>query len=108
MKPKNFFRIASALLFILLNPGVHAQLRIDFNDRSNDFPADTHEDFDAFVITANGGNGALLTNTTILRFGTITVSAWGNGGNGLDDRKRSSPANSGAFTEEQLLKDFIF
>jgi hypothetical protein len=107
MKLTKLFCLA-ALATFLFAASAYAQLRIDFNDRSNDIPADTHEDFDAFVITANGGVGALQTNTTTLRFGTMMVSVFGNGGNGLDDRKRTTPANSGAFTEEQLLRDVIF
>jgi hypothetical protein len=107
-KFKKFFCAAVGMAWLFFQQIGYAQLRIDFNDRSNDFARETHEEFEAFIVSAIGGNGALQTSTTALRFGTITISAFRNGGNGLDDRARSLPTNTATFTEEQLLKDFIF
>ncbi len=103
-----------ALIFFLFVSAsfsmAQSSLRIDFNDRSNpnDFPVHTQEDFDAFVLGAIGGSGALQTATNTLQFGTITVSVWNDLGNGLDDRRRTVVTNSATFTNAQVLEDFIF
>jgi hypothetical protein len=83
-------------------------LAIDFNDRSNDLPGNTHEDFDSFILGAVGGSTAVQFNTNSLSYGTVTISVSDIAGLGCDDRKRSTPVNSGAFTDAQLLQDCIF
>lgn len=85
-----------------------AQLRIDFNDRSNDLPLYTLEDFDSFVINSTGGSTAIQYNTRTLNYGTITVSVWDTFGTGCDDRKRTVPVNQKSFTQALLLQDVIF
>jgi hypothetical protein len=85
-----------------------SSLAIDFNDRSNDLPGNTHEDFDSFILSSVGGSTAVQFNTNSLLFGNVTVSISDLVGLGCDDRKRSAPANNGAFTEAQLLQDVVF
>ncbi|MDB6026270.1 MAG: cellulase family glycosylhydrolase [Verrucomicrobiales bacterium] len=96
---------SAALLFILCVNAIGRPLRIDFNDRSNDVPVHTQEDFDAFVI---GGSGSQQTATNTLRYGTITLSIWSDLGIGLDDRRRTVLTNSVNFTNTQILEDFVF
>lgn len=100
------------LLFLFacwgINSATAGKLRIDFNDRGGDLPVHTQEDFDAFVIGAIGGNGALQTTPTTLRFGTITVTVSNDGGNGLDDRRRMDLTNTVTFTNATVFQDFIF
>jgi hypothetical protein len=83
-------------------------LSIDFNDRSNDLPGNTLEDFDPFIIGSVGGSTAIQFGTNSLSYGSITVSISDLLGLGCDDRKRSTPMTNGAFTEAQLLQDFVF
>src|SRR5436190_15695787 len=85
-----------------------SSLAIDFNDRSNDLPGNTHEDFDSFVIGSTSGSTAVQFNTNSLLYGSVTISISDLLGLGRDDRKRSTPTNNGAFTEAQLLQDFVF
>src|SRR2546429_3528681 len=88
-------------------PG-QSSFSIDFNDRSNDLPGSTLADFDSFIIGAVGGSTAVQFNTNSLSYGSITISISDLAGFGCDDRKRSTPANGGAFTEAQLLQDVVF
>jgi len=81
-------------------------LAIDFNDRSNDLPANTDEDFDSFIIGNAGGNTAVQFSTNSLQYATLTVSVSDILGVGGDDRKRGTPVNTGSFTEAQLLHLF--
>src|SRR5437667_673370 len=109
-------RVRLALILVLvcgtafLPRALRAQssLAIDFNDRSNDLPGNTHEDFDSFVIASTGGSTAVQFNTNSLLYGSVTVSISDLLGLGCDDRKRSTPVNNGALTEAQLLQDFVF
>src|SRR5690606_5260804 len=77
----------------------------DFNDRSE--PTYTQTGFQPFVL--NGGPEVQTDPTTRL-FGDIDVTVSdASGGEGFQDRHRSGgPGNLGAFTESQLLSDFIF
>src|SRR2546429_9032151 len=88
-------------------PG-QSSFSIDYNDRSNDLPGSTLADFDSFIIGSAGGSTAVQFNTNILSYGSVTISVSDLMGLGCDDRKRSSPINTGAFTEAQLLQDFVF
>ena len=110
------FRIKLPLLAVVgcgvicLGECLQAQsgLGIDFNDRSNDLPAHTHEAFDAYILGAVGGNTAVQSNTNNLVYDRVTISVSDLLGLGCDDRKRTTPVNSGALTEAQLLQDFVF
>jgi polysaccharide biosynthesis protein PslG len=102
--------VLSLLAAVFFTEALRAQsaLGIDFNDRSNDLPANTHEAFDAFIIGAAGGSTAVQFTTNTLVYGTVSISISDLLGLGCDDRKRSTPINSGPFTEGQLLQDFVF
>jgi hypothetical protein len=88
-------------------------LAIDFNDRSSDPAANTYPGFDSFLIESNISATAIQTNSTTRFFpGGIGVTVSGAGGNpGYDDRLRSAaqqPPDNGDFTQNLLLRDFIF
>jgi hypothetical protein len=80
-------------------------LSIDFNDRDNDLPDHTQPGFHSFIIDGPAG---IETFPVIHFFGDIKVTFSGSTFAGFDDRKRATPVNAGAFTEEKLLQDFIF
>ncbi|HSU56470.1 MAG TPA: beta-galactosidase [Candidatus Dormibacteraeota bacterium] len=83
-------------------------LAIDFNDRSNDFPGNTQEAFDSFILNNIGGNSAVQFGTNSLAYGNVLISISDLAGLGCDDRKRSTPVTNGAFTDAQVLQDVIF
>lgn len=83
-------------------------LALDFNARTS--TGLTGGGFSSFVINSNGGNTAVQTLPTTRNFGGvfgITVTVSNTPGFGYGDRVRNNPANSGAFTESLLLRDFI-
>lgn len=82
-------------------------LSLDFADRTSAVTLESG--FSPFVIASNGSATAIQTSPTVRTFGGITVTVSGGGGNpGYDDRLRTTPTNSGEFTQELLLRDFIF
>src|ERR1043166_1190821 len=85
-----------------------SSLALDFNDRSNDLPLNTHADFDSFILDSVGGSTAIQLGTKSLSYGGVTISISDLLGIGCDDRKRAALTNNGAFTEAQLLQDFVF
>jgi len=83
-------------------------LSVDFNDRTNNIAPLTEPGFDPFFIIATDGSEA-QTNASTRTFGPYTVTLTGNGTlPGYNDRERSNPTNSGAFTQSMLLRDFVF
>lgn len=83
-------------------------LSLDVNDRGQDAGATTQAGFQSLVINSNASMNA-LTQATTRAFGGITLTVSNTAPLiGYDDRLRSAPVNSGAFTESLLLRDFIF
>lgn len=82
-----------------------AVLRVDFNERGN---LVTHPGFSSFELTSAGGATALQTGPTTRTYGAMAVTVTPVGVAGVDDRLRATPTNAGAFTESELLRDFIF
>ncbi|MGI8604618.1 MAG: lamin tail domain-containing protein [Verrucomicrobiales bacterium] len=83
-------------------------LSIDITDRDSNTPALLEPGFQAFVIGNVGGNAAIQTGPITRTFGAYSVTLANSGTDGYDDRLRTTPANSGAFTESLLLRDFVF
>jgi hypothetical protein len=77
-----------------------ALLSVDINDRGATGATNTQAGFSEFVIA--GGSGGTTS------YGSYTVTVSHAAGGGIDDRRRGQPTNSGAFTEQELLRDFIF
>ncbi|MBN1910630.1 MAG: PEP-CTERM sorting domain-containing protein [Pirellulales bacterium] len=77
-----------------------AELSIDFNDRTD--PDITQSGFDVFLIDAEDGTPVTRT------FGAHDVTLYDVGGSFYFDRDRTGPPNGGAFTESDLLIDFVF
>jgi hypothetical protein len=90
-----------ATLTVTLRPPPPAELRIDFNNTGQDTPAETEAGFSTFSLAAPGfGPFAKLYGGAEVTLSGVGVS--------LAGRRRAAPLNSGGFTEEQLLRDFIF
>jgi hypothetical protein len=83
---------------------VTTELKVDFNNVGVDnAPANTQPGFTAFAMPIPVGTGPF---TSLIGGAEVTVSSIG--GISLQSRRRTVPLNNGAFTEEQLLRDFIF
>ena len=83
-------------------------LALDFNERVTNAATVTQAGFTSFVINSNVSVITIQTQATTRVFGAITVTVSNTPPFGYDDRLRTTPANSGAFTESLLLRDFIF
>jgi hypothetical protein len=78
-------------------------LQVDFNDRNN--TGNTQPGFSSFAIN---GTTNIQTAPVTRSFGGINVTLTDVSGAGYDDRSRSTPTNSGTFSDAQLLQDFVF
>lgn len=83
-------------------------LALDFNERGVDPTGNTQSGFVSFVINSNVSSTAIQTQATTRVFGVISITVSNTAPLGYDDRLRSTPVNSGAFTDSLLLRDFIF
>jgi hypothetical protein len=90
-----------ATLTVSQRPAAPESLRIDFNDTLENTPVQTESGFHAFALPAVGPGPVMQF------FGGAEVTVAGAGVT-LESRRRATPVNSGTFTEEQLLRDFIF
>lgn len=90
-----------ATLTVTLRPPPPADLRVDFADTANDIPANTEPGFTSFSIPTIG-TGPF---TKSFEGADVTLTAIGTT---METRKRAAPVNSGAFTQERLLQDFVF
>jgi hypothetical protein len=111
MKAMFILRAAVACVFALAAGHARAQtvLALDVNDRSNDTAGNLEAGFTSLVIGSVGSATAIQTQATTRTFGAITLTVSGNGTHpGYDDRLRAVPSNAVSFTQERLLKDFIY
>ena len=90
------------------NAGGVTLLSLDFNKRATDPATNTLAGFTSFLITSNVTSATIQTSATVRVFGGLTVTLSNTAPNGYDDRLRTTPNNSGAFTEALLLRDFVF
>jgi hypothetical protein len=91
-----------ATLTVTLRPPPPTQLKVDLNNSgADDSPANTETGFLSFSILA-AGTGPF---THTLAGADVTLTAIGTT---MESRKRTTPVNNGAFTEEKLLQDFVF
>lgn len=74
-------------------------LAVDFNSTSAPGATNTQPGFDEFLRAGTG--------TTTRTFGPINVTLSGVN-TGVDDRRRTLVTNGGAFTQQELLRDFVF
>lgn len=92
-----------ATLTVTLRPEAPAVFGVDFNNLgADDSPANTEVGFGSFSLPSVGLPGPFTRS-----FGGVDVTVTGIGTT-LDSRKRTTPVNGGAFTEERLLQDFVF
>jgi hypothetical protein len=91
-----------ATLTVTVRPAAPDELKIDFNNLvADDIPANTEPGFQSFSLPVFGSGPFMRT------YGGTDVTLSGIGVN-LESRRRATPTASGAFTEEQLLRDFVF
>jgi CotH protein/lamin tail-like protein/chitobiase/beta-hexosaminidase-like protein len=83
-------------------------LALDVNDRSTDAALTTQAGFVSFIIASNISSTAIQTQATTRVFGGISVTVSNTSPFGYDDRLRTTPADSGAFTESLLLRDYLY
>jgi hypothetical protein len=90
-----------ATLTVALRPAPASPLRIDFNNIAEEGPLDTEPGFATFAIVEFGASAVTRsiggTDVTLAPIGTT-----------MESRKRATPVNGGAFTQERLLRDFVF
>ncbi len=92
-----------ATLTVTLRP-VTTDLKIDFaNLGADDVPANTEPGFASFALDVATEAGPVTR-----AFGGAEVTLTSAGGINVQSRKRALPVNTGAFTQEKLLQDFIF
>ena len=86
-------------------------LALDFGERGGVGAADVQSGFQEFLLTGaftgTGTTGNPQSTASVRTFGAYTVTLLPVGTT-VDDRPRTVPVNSGAFTESLLLKDFVF
>ncbi len=86
-------------------------LAVDFGERELAGGANVQAGFQEFLLTgAFTGTGATAnpqSTASVRTFGAYTVTL-SPVGTTVDDRLRSVPGNSGAFTESPILRDFVF
>ena len=97
--------LAVALLFSVVELS-QAQVRFDVDDRGAADPANTQPGFDQFLIDAV--DEAQTTTTQTFGSVEVTISHSNPSVNVFEDRRRAEPTNEGAFTQQELFRDFIF
>jgi hypothetical protein len=90
-----------ATLTVGIRPPTPESLKIDFNNTGENTPVQTEPGFLTFALPAPGPGPF----TQVYGGAEVTVAG---AGVTLESRRRATPVNNGAFTEEQLLRDFIF
>jgi hypothetical protein len=89
--------------------GKERVLAVDVNRRGSDSSTDptvTQAGFSEFLL--GGVVNEVIGGASVGIFGPYTVTIRPLGAATLTDRRRASPTNLGLFTDEQLLRDFIF
>jgi hypothetical protein len=91
-----------AVVTVTLRPDPPSELAIDINNTGMETAAETQPGFLSFAIPSTGGVGPFTRS-----YGGADLTLLGVGA-GLSSRRRNTPVNGGAFTDEQLLRDFVF
>jgi hypothetical protein len=91
-----------AIVTVTLRPDPPSQLGVDFNNTGQETSAETESGFQSFAIPAIGFGPY----TRSYRGVDLTLASVGN--INIESRRRAQPVNNGAFTQEQLLRDFVF
>jgi hypothetical protein len=100
----NGFQLAAAKLV-----ATERVLAVDFNARIEPealVPAATQNGFVEFVM--DGVAGSRYFQATTRSFGQHVVTLSPAGPNPIDDRRRTVPVNGGFFSDEAVLRDFVF
>lgn len=109
MIPKRAIVLAALALAMLVSTVQvsRAQLRIDVDDRGAADPLNTEPGFEQFLIDGAENDDQATTTRTFDSI-EVTISHSNSGANLYGDRRREEPTNLDPFTEQELLRDFLF
>jgi hypothetical protein len=108
-KRSQVIRIALAIGTLLVassRSNFAATISIDFDERPGS--GLTLPGFTPFLIDSVGGATAIQTGDSVHPSLPVTLQNVGPTSAGYDDRVRATPTNSGAFTQTELMRDFVF
>jgi hypothetical protein len=91
-----------ATVTVTLRPDPPTQLSVDFNNTGQETVAETEAGFQSFAISGVGFGPYKRS------YGGVDLTLASVGAVNLESRRRGQPTNNGAFTQEQLLRDFVF
>ncbi|MCA9211772.1 MAG: PEP-CTERM sorting domain-containing protein [Planctomycetales bacterium] len=99
-------RLAILAIGLFMPVPLFGQLMIDIDDRGAADAANTAAGFQQFLLDGNENddNTAPVTRS----FGGVDVTISHSNGGGFGDRRRSEPTDGGAFSDQELLRDFTF
>jgi hypothetical protein len=91
-----------AVVTVTLRPDPPSQLSVDFNNTGQETVAETEAGFQSFAIPGIGFGPYTRS------YGGVDLTLASVGGINIESRRRALPTNNAAFTQEQLLRDFVF
>ena len=91
-----------AIVAVTLRPDPPSRLGVDFNNTGQETPAETEAGFESFAIPAIGFGPYTRS------YGGVDLTLASIGSINIESRRRALPTNNAAFTQEQLLRDFVF
>lgn len=99
--------LSMAMVFSAVQFCQAQSLRFDVDDRAALDPVNTEPGFEQFVIEGMENDDQATTTRT---FGDVevTIAHSNSSVNLYGDRRRGEPTNAGAFTDQELLRDFVF
>ena len=91
-----------AIVTVMQRPDPPSRLSVDFNNTGQETAAETEAGFQSFAIPAIGFGPYTRS------YGGVDLTLVSVGGINIESRRRALPTNNAAFTQEQLLRDFVF
>jgi hypothetical protein len=91
-----------AIVTVTLRPDPPSQLSVDLNNTGQETVAETETGFQSFAIPGIGFGPYTRS------YGGVDLTVASVGNINIESRRRAQPVNNGAFTQEQLLRDFVF
>jgi hypothetical protein len=91
-----------ATVTVTLRPDPPTQLSVDFNNTGQETVAETEAGFQSFAISGIGFGPYTRS------YGGVDLTLASVGAVNLESRRRALPTNNETFSQEQLLRDFVF
>jgi hypothetical protein len=91
-----------AVVTVTQRPEPPTQLSVDFNNTGNETALETEAGFQSFAIPAIGFGPYTRS------YGGVDLTLASVGSVNIESRRRALPTNNATFTQEQLLRDFVF